>query len=118
MHASATLSAIAPLLLLVNAADVFDMKKIPSTCTSICQPISTLVKACHVNDDAVGGKQNERTLEDNCICTNQSFDVAQVMPKCADCLSQAVGQARKRNDGLKASDLVGMFLNVFFFVLL
>ncbi len=118
MYTTATLCmALTPMLLLANASDIFDAKKVPSTCTNICQPISTLEKSCHVNDDRVGGKQNERTLEDSCICTNGSFDVAKVMPQCADCLSQAVGQGRKRDDGLESSDLAGMFFSAFFFKL-
>ena len=113
MYASAIIVALMPFLLAVKADNVVDAKKIPQACAAICKPVNALVSACEVNKDAVGGKNNEQALETQCICTNKSFDVASVMPKCADCLGQQVGKPRKGSEVYKAEDFKGMFKFLF-----
>ena len=43
---------------------------------------------CDVDDDRVGGDRNEDLLERQCICENQSFDVANVAGQCQGCIEQ------------------------------
>jgi hypothetical protein len=109
MYIGAIIMAVAPFLLAVKADGAVDVKEIPQACAAICKPINALVSACEVNKDAVGGQQNEQALETQCICTNKSFDVATVLPKCADCLGQQVGKPRKGDEVYKAEDFKGMF---------
>lgn len=91
MHFSNTLPLTSALLLSLTPlvqADDFDAEDVPKACVSICQPIRDLVRACDVDDDAVGGDRNEDLLERQCICENRSFDVANVAGQCQGCIEQ------------------------------
>ena len=80
----------------VALADIdLDREDIPTQCTSVCEPLRSLVEQCNVDDDAVGGDRNEDLLERQCVCTNTSFDVAGVAALCASCMEQNV---RDRED--------------------
>lgn len=95
MHFAKTLpllSLVAPVVL----ADLgLESEDIPTQCTQVCDPLLTLSRQCDVDDDQVGGDRNEDLLERQCLCTNQSFDVAGVAALCASCMSQNV---RERDD--------------------
>lgn len=82
--ASALLLSLTPL----TQADDFDAEDVPATCVSVCRPLSDLVRACDVDDDDVGGDRNEDLLERQCVCTNDSFDVADVAGQCQGCIEE------------------------------
>lgn len=89
MHISKTLPLASALLLSATplaTADDFDSEDIPRACTAICDPIRKLVNACDVDDDRVGGDRNEDLLERQCICQNDSFDVANIAGQCQSCI--------------------------------
>lgn len=91
MHFSNALPLASALLLSLTPlaqADDFDAEDVPKACVSICQPLRDLVRACNVDDDAVGGDRNEDLLERQCICENRSFDVANVAGQCQGCIEQ------------------------------
>lgn len=82
-----TLLSLAPLAaradLQVEAGDI------STTCTSVCRPIRELSQTCDVDDDRVNNSdQIEAQLELQCICTNDSFDVARLTALCASCMQQ------------------------------
>lgn len=79
---SAVLLSATPLAV----ADNFDSEDIPRACTTICEPIRQLANACDVDDDLVGGDRNEDLLERQCICKNDSFDVANIAGQCQSCI--------------------------------
>lgn len=66
----------------------FDSDDIPSQCTTICKPIRDLTKACDVDDDVIRDDRTEDLLEAQCVCTNNSFDVANIASLCAACVVQ------------------------------
>ncbi|KAH7129411.1 hypothetical protein B0J13DRAFT_611186 [Dactylonectria estremocensis] len=91
MYANKIALAVAPLLLAVARADLqLDNDDVPNACKAICKPIVTLTQACEVDlsgsDDT---DRNENRLEAQCICTNDSFDVANIAALCADCMRQS-----------------------------
>jgi hypothetical protein len=91
MHLSNTLPLASALLLSVAplaTADDFDAEDVPRSCVSVCRPIRDLVRQCNVDDDAVGGDRNEDLLERQCICENNSFDVADVAGQCQGCIEE------------------------------
>ncbi|KAK4071813.1 hypothetical protein Purlil1_13305 [Purpureocillium lilacinum] len=80
--------------LFVNADIDFDINKVPSACKSLCGPIGQLLKQC-------GADPNDRVadLDDGqCICRNQSFDVAKVAAQCAGCIHQDDNGQVRRDD--------------------
>jgi hypothetical protein len=80
-----------------------DGDEIPTQCNAVCDPLLNLVRQCNVDDDVVGGDQNEDLLERQCVCTNTSFDVANVAALCASCMEQNV---REREDLEDINDLM------------
>lgn len=88
MHFAKTLPLLAILAPAVLAELDLDGDDIPQECSTVCEPIRNLVRQCNVDDDQVGGDRNEDLLERQCICTNDSFDVANVAALCASCLDQ------------------------------
>jgi hypothetical protein len=87
MYTSTIALAIAPLLLLARADVSLDRDDIPRACDTICNPIVDLTRAC--DTDLRGDRDREEDrLEAQCVCTNDSFDVARVAGLCADCIHQ------------------------------
>ncbi|RGP79006.1 hypothetical protein FLONG3_2912 [Fusarium longipes] len=87
MYTSTIALAIAPLLLLARADVSLDRDDVPRVCDSICNPIVDLTRAC--DTDLRGDRdRDEDRLEAQCVCTNDSFDVARVAALCADCIHQ------------------------------
>lgn len=72
----------------------FDMDDVPSACKTICKPVDILVDRCDV-DLHHGSDRMEDLLQNQCICTNKSFDFAKVAALCADCMH---GTRRRRDD--------------------
>ncbi|KAL3425793.1 Protein CAP22-like protein 2 [Phlyctema vagabunda] len=70
----------------VFAQDI-DADEIPAACTAICAPIVSLTTTCNVDMENVADAI-EDTLQRECICNNDSFDVAQIAGLCASCISQ------------------------------
>lgn len=62
--------------------------EVPQLCRSICEPVSNLTRTCDVDDGSMSDEQ-EDLLERQCICTNDSFDVANRTALCAGCVDQA-----------------------------
>ena len=98
MHYSSTVAfALAPLALLANAQAVdLDMGDVPTPCKTICGPIGTLSDKCDV-DLRSDIDKDENHLQNQCICTNKSFDVAKIAAMCADCMHQSK-KNKKRDD--------------------
>jgi hypothetical protein len=87
MYTSTIALAIAPLLLLARADVSLDRDDIPRACDTICNPIVDLTRAC--DTDLRGDRDREEDrLEAQCVCTNDSFNVARVASLCADCIHQ------------------------------
>ncbi|CAF3453088.1 unnamed protein product [Fusarium graminearum] len=87
MYTSTIALAIAPLLLLARADVSLDRDDIPRACDTICNPIVDLTRAC--DTDLRGDRDREEDrLEAQCVCTNDSFNVARVAALCADCIHQ------------------------------
>ncbi|PKS07146.1 hypothetical protein jhhlp_005746 [Lomentospora prolificans] len=85
-----TFLSLASLLLLPALSDLqLDSDDVPQNCFSVCSPVVELTHICDSDDDAVGGSETEGLLERQCICTNNSFDVANRTAQCAACLSQS-----------------------------
>lgn len=59
---------------------------VPQRCRAICEPVANLTRTCDV-DDAMSDEE-EDLLERQCICTNDSFDVANRTALCASCVDQ------------------------------
>ncbi|KAI9155616.1 Protein CAP22 [Paramyrothecium foliicola] len=92
----AALGAIAPVV-----AEELNAKDVPAACATICEPIVQLTNTCDIDpqeadndgDDKrkrlrLRAEADEEAVEANCICTNRSFDVANVMALCASCITQ------------------------------
>ncbi|EKJ69809.1 hypothetical protein FPSE_10009 [Fusarium pseudograminearum CS3096] len=87
MYTSTIALAIAPLLLLARADVSLDRDDIPRACDAICNPIVDLTRAC--DTDLRGDRDREEDrLEAQCVCTNDSFNVARVAALCAGCIHQ------------------------------
>lgn len=86
MHSAAFLSAI--LLAAVKADLQLDSEDISQNCTSICRPVLELSRTCDVDDDAVPDDLTEDRLQLQCLCTNNSFDVARFAGLCQSCMQQ------------------------------
>lgn len=89
----------------------FDLDDVPSACKTICKPVDILVDRCDV-DLHHGSDRVEDLLQNQCICTNKSFDFAKVAALCADCMHQTRGRRRDDHDHDRADkdDLEGTYL--------
>lgn len=96
------------LALLTRADDVIDAKKVPAACQSVCAPPQQLARLCDVRGDNISDKAKEQQ-ELQCICRNESFDVARFYGLCASCLEQNVDQIVTGDEVLRAKDLDGEF---------
>ncbi|RDA85916.1 hypothetical protein CP532_2723 [Ophiocordyceps camponoti-leonardi (nom. inval.)] len=81
-------AAAATLLLGVQARIELVMSNVPEDCKEMCQPIGTLTEECDTKLPD-GTDADEKLLEAQCVCTNDSFDVRTIAGLCAGCLSQA-----------------------------
>lgn len=96
MHSFGALALAAAPMFLVARADLdFDGEDLPAICRSICRPMVELTQRCDAsdlfdNDDAREDEyeRNEDRLRAQCVCTNDSFNVANVASTCADCIRQ------------------------------
>lgn len=87
---------VAPFSLVAHAQVDLDAGDVPTPCKTICKPITDLSDKCDI--DLVSDKDaDESHLQNQCICTNKSFDVAKFAAYCADCMHQT--QKSKRDDG-------------------
>lgn len=87
----ALLLAVLPAMVMsdirLNSTDV------PQQCRSICQPVTNLTMTCNVSNETESLSMSNRTadlLERQCVCTNESFDVANRTSLCAGCIDQSV----------------------------
>ncbi|KAK7423816.1 hypothetical protein QQZ08_008859 [Neonectria magnoliae] len=99
MYAHNIALAIAPLVLLASADLQLDNDDVPNACRDICQPIVTLTQRCEVDlrgDDDTD--RNENRLEAQCVCTNDSFDVASIAALCHDCVRQNIRNNDNNDD--------------------
>lgn len=107
--------AVAPLTLLSNAQqqkvpDVkLDMGDVPTPCKTICQPLGTLSDDCDT-DLMSDIDRDENLLQNQCVCTNNSFDVNKVAGLCQDCMHQSVQRSKRDggDDQADPDDLKGM----------
>ncbi|GJC99247.1 Cap22 protein [Colletotrichum higginsianum IMI 349063] len=74
----------------VQADLQLDNDDIPTQCNAVCRPIFSLGQACEVNDDLINNDLTEDRLEAQCVCTNNSINVAQYAALCASCMDQNV----------------------------
>ena len=63
-----------------------DPEDVPQQCQSICEPVTNLTSTCDADDRM--DDRIENLLERQCICTNDSFDVANRTALCASCIDQ------------------------------
>lgn len=63
-----------------------DAGDIPAPCAVICKPVRELTAICDVDGNRVSDDRTEDLLEAQCICTNDSFDVAKITALCASCI--------------------------------
>ncbi|KAH6671546.1 hypothetical protein F5X68DRAFT_278691 [Plectosphaerella plurivora] len=105
MRSAIFFSALVAVLPVAFAEEV-EAEDVPAACTAICAPVVTLSNTCDLdrntrkklrrdNDDAQDAA--EEAAEINCICTNRSFDVANVMALCASCMNQNRGDVQDVN---------------------
>lgn len=84
-----TLFAIIAFPLTVHAGLQLDYADVPAACVPTCRAIAELSGICDVDADF---DDNNEEVEDlmklQCICTNQSFDVAGATALCASCIDQ------------------------------
>ncbi|RCI10512.1 hypothetical protein L249_4346 [Ophiocordyceps polyrhachis-furcata BCC 54312] len=80
----------AALLLGVQARIELVMSNVPDDCKDMCKPIGDLTEKCNT-ELPDGTDADEKLLEAQCVCTNDSFDVRTIAGLCAGCLSQAAG---------------------------
>lgn len=100
-HLSAAALALAPFVLVATAQVDLDMDDVPAPCKTICKPIGTLSDRCDV-DLRSDNDRDEHHLQNQCICTNKSFNVAKIAALCADCMHQS--KKNKRDDGDQHAD--------------
>ncbi|KAF7557307.1 hypothetical protein G7Z17_g838 [Cylindrodendrum hubeiense] len=107
MHANKIALAIATLILGTRAGFQLENEDVPDACKAICKPIMTLTDICEIDQSGSNnsdGKKNRlnNSLEAQCICTNDSFDVDNIAALCADCIRQ---NWRKMEDNDGGDDL-------------
>lgn len=66
----------------------FTQNDVPMRCRGICAPVANLTQQCDVRNETISVEQGD-LLERQCICTNDSFDVANRTALCAGCVDQA-----------------------------
>ena len=83
------------LLALLPVLDLTELRlnetDVPQQCRSICQPVANLTQTCNLSNGTGTVSMSNRTadlLERQCVCTNESFDVANRTSLCAGCLEQ------------------------------
>lgn len=111
--------ALAPLALLARASVEFDFDDVPRACRDLCRPVDRLVDSCEVDlDDGDDDDDREDLLEWQCVCTNDSFDVASIAALCADCMKQNISRDDDDDDDddddYDEEDLDGEFNSPFF----
>ncbi|KJZ69963.1 hypothetical protein HIM_10655 [Hirsutella minnesotensis 3608] len=89
--------AAAPFFLTAQALDV------PIPCRTICGPIDQLQSRCDT-DLPSDNDIDERRLENQCICSNRSFDVGRIMPLCASCMQQNASPPGRDDDDDNRAD--------------
>lgn len=87
-----------------------DNDDVPSACKTICGPITRLSDACDV-DLRSDIDKDEDHLQNQCICTNKSFDVANVAGLCGDCIHQNSKRSKRDDDGKEGKFAKGERLN-------
>lgn len=90
MHSSTSfiyvLLSLAPL---ATWADLqLDSDEIAAACASVCRPVRELSQTCDVDGDQVGSQTIEDNLTLQCLCANNSFDIAMITALCASCMQQ------------------------------
>lgn len=81
-----TLLTLAPL---AARADLqLDQDDISQACSAVCRPTRELSQTCDVDDDRLPDDRTEDLLTLQCLCLNDSFDVADLTSLCASCMSQ------------------------------
>ncbi|XWW95913.1 hypothetical protein V2A60_003882 [Cordyceps javanica] len=101
-HTTTIALAIAQFVLGANADVDLDIDDVPTSCKAICRPITTLSDRCDV-DLRSDNDRDEHLLQNQCICTNKSFDVGKIAALCADCMHQS--RKPKRDDHADKDDL-------------
>lgn len=86
------LSALGPLLLALPALVLSDYQlaegDVPRPCNSICEPVVNLTSTCDAGGNSSVSSRDKELLEKQCICLNDSFDVANRTALCASCIGQ------------------------------
>ncbi|KAM0745540.1 hypothetical protein ACQRIT_000924 [Beauveria bassiana] len=103
-HTSTIALAIAQFVLAANAQVDLDMGDVPTACQTICRPIGTLSDRCDV-DLRSDNDRDEHLLQNQCICTNKSFDVGKIAALCADCMHQTRNNGRGGDNRADSDDL-------------
>ncbi|KAF5017811.1 hypothetical protein F66182_10234 [Fusarium sp. NRRL 66182] len=98
MYTSTLALAIAPLFLLARADVNLDRDDVPRECTTICNPIVDLTRACDTDLRGDDNDREEDRLEVQCVCTNDSFNVARIAALCANCIHQYAPNNRDNDD--------------------
>lgn len=75
-----------------------DLDDVPNPCKTICRPLATLSDRCDT-DLKNDNDRDEHLLQNQCICTNKSFDVAKISGLCADCMHQTYNNRHDGDDG-------------------
>lgn len=85
-------SAFGPLLLALPALVLSDYQlaegDVPQPCNSICEPVVNLTSTCDAGGNSSVSSEDKELLEKQCICLNDSFDVANRTSLCASCIGQ------------------------------
>lgn len=88
-------SALGPFLLALPALVLSDYQlaggDVPDQCSSICQPVVNLTSTCDAGGNSSIDARHKELLEKQCICLNDSFDVANRTALCASCINQDSG---------------------------
>ncbi|KAK2765479.1 hypothetical protein FQN54_008333 [Arachnomyces sp. PD_36] len=84
-----------------SVSEELNAEDVPKACSTICQPIVELTAICDIDpneseDEEDGGEGGEdeggvepdEPIENNCFCTNKSFDVESIAGLCASCIEQ------------------------------
>ncbi|KAJ3499356.1 hypothetical protein NLG97_g398 [Lecanicillium saksenae] len=103
-HGSGITLALASLTLVTHAQVDLDMDDVPMACKPICKPIGDLSNKCDI-DLASDNDNDEHHLQNQCICTNDSFNVAKIAALCAACMH---GSKRYKRGGSRADNIDGV----------
>jgi hypothetical protein len=97
-----TLALNLALAVVARAGLDLDAEDIPAPCAVICKPVRELTAICDVDGNRVPDDHTEQLLEAQCICTNDSFDVAKITALCASCIKGNAG-TDNADDGLEGA---------------